>query len=218
MGWRRAVVRSLGISWTVVAALVVLAPPALATSCVMHPDASAASILAGEEQLALDGGFDAHYRGAVLATVDDVDTDAREGSASHGRTVVRLTALGTHGDVTAGQVRIEMADPGWMLGYGFEVGATYFVPVRHEPTDVMACEPITRVADDEVDGLVGQLEGPADEVVLTVGATTITAEPASAAAETGSGRGVPAWIWVGVASVLIVGAIVVTALIGRDRR
>lgn len=206
-----------GISWSLVAAgLLVgsLGSPALATSCVMHEDASPAAILAGEERLALDGRFGDHYRGAVLATVTDIDTDEREGSPTYGSTLVRMDVLATYGEVAADQARIEMPDPGWMLGYSFEPGATYFVPVRHEPTDVLACEPITRVDDAEVDGLVAQLDPPADGQVLTVAAGAITAEPA--AAESDSGAGVPAWLWVAVAGVVLAGAIGVTALLTRD--
>ncbi|HSK21765.1 MAG TPA: hypothetical protein VK906_01250 [Egicoccus sp.] len=206
-----------GISWSVVAAgLLVgaLGSPALATSCVMHEDASPAAILAGEERLAIGGGFAEHYRGAVLATVTDIDTDEREGSATYGSTIVRMDVLGTYGEVAADQARVEMPDPGWMLGYSFEPGATYFVPIRHEPTDVMACEPITLVPDGEVDGLVAQLDTPAEGQLLTVAAGAITAEPA--AAESDGGAGVPPWLWVAVAGVVVVGAIGVTALVTRD--
>ncbi|MEX2504339.1 MAG: hypothetical protein WD378_05780 [Egicoccus sp.] len=179
-----------------------------------HPDASPSAILAGEEQLATGGGFDDHYRGAVLGTVTGVDTDEREGSATYGSTVVRLEVLGTYGDAAADQARIEMPDPGSMLGYAFEPGAAYFVPVRHEPTDVMACEPITLVTDADVDDLVTQLDPPAEATLLTVGADQITATPAGA--DTDGGSGVPAWLWVAVIAVVLGGAIGVTALVNRD--
>ena len=162
----------------------------------------------------MGGGFSEHYRGAVLATVTGVDTDEREGSATYGSTIVRMDVLGTFGDVAADQARLEMPDPGWMLGYSFEAGATYFVPVRHEPTDVMACEPITRVENAEVDGLVAQLDPPTEATLLTVAANAITAEPA--AAESDAGGGVPAWLWVAVAAVVVAGAIGVTAMVNRD--
>lgn len=190
------------------------ATSALATSCVMHEDASPAAILAGEERLAIEGGFAEHYRGAVLASVTDIDTDEREGSATYGSTIVRMDVLATYGEVAADQARIEMPDPGWMLGYSFQPGATYFVPVRHEPTDVMACEPITLVPEDEVDGLVAQLDAPAEGQLLTVAAGAITAEPAGAESDTGAG--VPVWLWVAVAGVVIAGSIAVTALVTRD--
>ena len=206
-----------GISWSLVAGgLLVgaLGSPALATSCVMHEDASPAAILAGEERLAMGGAFADQYRGAVLARVPDIDTDEREGSATYGSTIVRLDVVATFGEVAADQARIEMADPGWMNGYAFEPGATYFVPIRHEPSDVMACEPITLVPEGEVEGLVEQLDTPAEGQLLTVGAGAITAEPA--AAENEGGAGVPTWVWVAVAGVVVVGAIGVTARITRD--
>lgn len=211
MGVTRAVVV---VGLVAGAVMVVSATSAVATSCVMHEDASAAAILAGEERLALEGGFAEHYRGAVLGTVTGVDTDEREGSATHGSTVVRMDVLGTFGDVAADQARIEMSDPGWMSGYAFEPGATYFVPVRHEPTTVMACEPITMVGADEIDGLLAQLDPPTEAILLTVGGDGITAEPA--AAETDGGAGLPTWAWVVLAGVVVVGAVIVTARITRD--
>jgi len=209
-GIRTVVVVAVSVS----AVLVGSATSALATSCVGHPDASPASILAGEEELATGGAFADHYRGAVLATVTGVDTDEREGSATYGSTIVRMDVLGTLGDVAADRARIEMSDPGWMLGYSFEADATYFVPVRHEPTDVLACEPITRVEPAEVDGLVAQLDPPTEATLLTVAANAITAEPA--AAEPDAAGGVPTWLWVAVAAVVIAGAIGVTAMVNRD--
>ncbi|MFA9446545.1 hypothetical protein [Egicoccus sp. AB-alg6-2] len=209
------------VRWAVLAvgvALVVLvaASPATALSCVGHEDASAAAILAGEERLGTLRDFDEDYRGAVLGTVTDVDTDEREGSATHGATTVHLEVHATYGDVGAESVRIEMSDPGWMSGYPFEVGTTYFVPIRHEPNAIMGCEPITPVAPDEVDGLVAQLDEPAPGVVLTVGSERISVVPAASGEGDDGGLHPPAWLWVALAGVLVAGAVAVTAIVGRD--
>lgn len=204
--------RGAAVGVVVAGMLAVAGSPAVATSCGGHEDASAAAILDGEERLGTMRPFDADYRGAVLGTVTDLDTDEREGSATYGSTVVRMDVLGTHGDVAAGRARIEMPDPGWMLGYGFEAGGTYFVPVRHEPTDVMACEPITRVAEDEVPALLDTLSAPAADTLLTISGSEIAATPAAAEAPDG---GVPAWLWVAV-GVIAAGVLAITAIAGHD--
>lgn len=213
---RRVRIGVRGISWTVGLAWMLvglIGSPAMATSCAAHPDASPAAILAGEEQLAIDGAFADHYRGALLGTVTGVMTDEDSGSTS-----VRLDVLGTYGDVAADEAVIEMPDPGWMSGYAFEPDATYFVPVRHEPTPVMACEPITLVPAGDIDALVAQLDPPTEASRLSVGSTdirTVALEDDDVFAEDRTGAGL-AWFAMAALAVIVAGVIGVTALITRD--
>lgn len=121
--------------------------PAGATSCA-PTTVTPEDLVAGG--LVLDGF---PYDHAVVGTVDAVTT--QETGDTPGRTFVEVSVVGVFGaDLPWTGVVLTMADPGWMAGYPFEVGRSYFIPFvavgpAEEVNYVQACDPVVEVADAE---------------------------------------------------------------------
>jgi hypothetical protein len=154
--------RALGAASAVAALATVLviavAGPARALECVQHPDGSAESIASGTEELAGEGQlgtFWERYDFAVVGTVTGIRTDERDGSATYGATEIDVrvdSVLGS--DAAPATTTLRAFDPGWMSGYPFELGVSYFIPVVARSQDGIAnfthaCDPVT-VLDDPV--------------------------------------------------------------------
>ena len=142
--------------------------PAHALSCVAHPDGSPQAIAAGTEQLAGGGAFFDSYDFALIGTVTAVRTDEREGSPTYGATEIDVAVDGVLGVASApASITLSAGDPGWMVGYPFELGAAYFVPVDAISPEghsnwTFACDPISEVADPDatVAELAALVDGP----------------------------------------------------------
>jgi hypothetical protein len=154
--------RALGAASAVAALGTVLviagAGPAGALDCVQHPDGTPESIASGTEELAGEGQlgtFWERYDDAVIGTVTGIRTDEREGSPTYGATEVDVRVAGVLGrDTAPANTTVRALDPGWMAGYPFELGVSYFIPVvAHAQGGIAnfshACDPVT-VLDDPV--------------------------------------------------------------------
>jgi hypothetical protein len=142
--------------------------PAGATSCVVHPDGSPAAIAAGTERLATEMGFFDLYDFALLGTVSEIHTIPTDGATTI--TVDVVAVLGA-GDALQ-QVKIWARDPGWMWGYPFEVGTSYFIPVQRTGPEGQAnisfvCDPIS-VVDLGIEAELRQLAAVAGITFTTV--------------------------------------------------
>lgn len=124
--------------------------PVGALSCAAHPDGSPAAIASGTERLSSEDKFFDHFDFAVVGTVTEIRT-VGEGEANYGATTIHLDVVAVLGDEPAPQaIRIASPDPGWMSGYPYEAGVTYFIPVQAEGPQGEAnysflCDPITEV-------------------------------------------------------------------------
>jgi hypothetical protein len=146
--WTKLVVTSsVALSLLAVSASGITSVAAL--SCVPHPDASPTAIAAGEERLSTADDFFDRYDVAVIGTVTEIRTVDRGGDA--GATTIGVDVLAMLGQDTAPpQFDISASDPGWMSGYPYEVGVTYFVPIQGtgpdgQPNYSFACDPVTVV-------------------------------------------------------------------------
>ncbi len=104
---------------------------ALATSCAAPGvDVTPRSIVAGTAK-----GFDGRpvlmtYSFAITGTVIAVTTDEVQGSPTYGATEVLFDIVNAYEVASVGeQLVVRQSDPGWMSGYLFEVGRSYFVPL-----------------------------------------------------------------------------------------
>lgn len=131
------------------------AGPAAATSCAPSEDASPAAVLAGTDRLAGSGHFFDRFTAAAVGTVVAVRTDERQGSPTYGATEIDVAVAAAFGD-RAGEVgalvTLRAADPGWMNGPFWDVGASYFVPLfapgpQGEEHWTSVCDPISSVQD-----------------------------------------------------------------------
>jgi len=149
MGLRRL----LGVLTFFAILIVVAGParPAVALSCAPFPDTgmSPRSIVAGTETMLNGRSFFESYDFAVTGTVSSVTTDEVTGSATYGSTAVVFDVLNAYGLETVGRALVvNESDPGWMTGYQFEIGQTYFVPLKAvgpqgRPNYSFVCDPIT---------------------------------------------------------------------------
>jgi hypothetical protein len=146
-----AIVLALGASTPF--GLTLLAGPAGALSCAAHPDGSPQAIASGTEQLAGGGRFFDQYDFAVIGAVTAIRTDERQGSPTYGATEVDVTVAGVLGvDEAPHSMTLRAGDPGWMVGWPFEVGASYFVPVdavgpEGQVNWTFGCDPVAQVDD-----------------------------------------------------------------------
>jgi hypothetical protein len=163
-------------------------PHATATSCAVPPGLTARALVTGTEPRRAGA---APYvadpsRFVLLGTVTGVRTDG-EDSPTYGRTEVDVqvdAVLGTPPDQDdLGTVVLRQADPGWMNGYGFEMGGRYLVPVERESSSGVAnfsfvCDPIRPLTGPaQVDRLVRAARA-ADVVPVTVPDAQPTRDPA----------------------------------------
>ena len=133
-------------------ALAVIGPCASlasALSCAEHPDGSPQAIAAGTERLSGGDRFFDQYDYAVIGTVTEVQTVGAE--PNYGATTVKVDVEGVLGESSAPeQIDISSPDPGWLNGYPYERGTTYFIPVQAEgpegqPNYSFLCDPISEV-------------------------------------------------------------------------
>jgi len=149
---------------SLVAAIASSFSPVAALSCAPHPDSSPAAIASGTAILSSEDEFFDSYDFAVVGTVSEVRT-VGEGEPDYGATTIHLKVVAVLGRESAPQaMTITSPDPGWMAGYPYESGRTYFIPVQVEgpggqPNYSFLCDPIT-----EVDaGIALDLAQPASE-------------------------------------------------------
>lgn len=125
---------------------------ASATSCAPPPDGSARSIVTGTEVLWGDHAFFDLYDYAITGTVASITTDEERGSTTYGATEVQFDVINGFGVDEVGEtVVVHQSDPGWMNGFGFVPGATYFVPLVHrgpngERDYSFVCDPISSIS------------------------------------------------------------------------
>jgi hypothetical protein len=149
------------------------AVPAAALSCASDPGATPEAIAGGTFRFADGSAFLDSYDFAVVGTVVAVRTDERQGSPTYGHTEVDLEVDGVLGvPVAPARMTLEAGDPGWMVGYPFERGRSYFVPVLAEGPEgqvnwTFLCDPISEVGDPEA--LSTQLAGLAGGAGLPYG-------------------------------------------------
>jgi hypothetical protein len=171
-----------GLLAAAVAGLTVAAAgPAGALSCA--PDEAATpEAIAGGTYRASDGStFLDSYDFAVVGTVVAIRTDEREGSPTYGSTEIDLDVDGVFGvPVAPARMTLEAGDPGWMVGYPFEPGRSYFVPVLAEGPEgqvnwTFLCDPISEVTDPEA--LSAELAGLAGGAGLAYGTPAEPGDP-----------------------------------------
>jgi hypothetical protein len=127
--------------------------PAAALSCAAHPDGLREAIASGTEVLAGGEPFFESYDFALIGTVARITTDEQQESPRFGATTIVFDVAATLVPAPeAAQLVVSASDPGWMSGYAFAVGRSYFVPVlgtgpQGEPNDSFVCDPITEVAE-----------------------------------------------------------------------
>jgi hypothetical protein len=127
--------------------------PALATTCIPHT-MGPEDIVAAD--LVVQGTT---YDFALVGQVLSVETDEQSDSDRYGETVVRMSVFGVYGLASAPtEMGLTTPDPGWINGYDFVVGSSYFVPVMRigldgEANRVNACDPVTEVEDPQATAL-----------------------------------------------------------------
>ena len=177
----------------------VVAAPAGATSCVALEGVTPENLLAGKT--AHSGPLFEQYDLAVVGTVTAIRTNEAQGGATR-------TTIDVHTGFNVAQlpptIDISSDDPGWMNGYGFQHGTTYFIPVEHpgpngQPYYSFVCDPIFELPGA---GAAADLE-----VVAADNDVTVATISAPSAAESGTG-GFPL---VGVAAIV---GLAVLALLG----
>lgn len=194
---------------TVVPLLV--AGPAGATSCVGYQGVTPQKLLAG--QTVYETHLFEQHDLALVGTVTAIRTNDAQGGATR-------TTLDVHGgfNVAALPDALEVSsdDPGWMNGYAFQHGTTYFIPVQHpgpqgQPYYSFVCDPIFEVAGPEA---AAELEAVAADNGVTVADIAAAQPPAS-----GSG-GMPVLAVVGIvglALVVLLGVGGLALVVGRRR-
>lgn len=195
----------------VVVAVVPLAAPAAATSCVGFQGVTPQKLLAGEpvhDQRLFD-----NYDLAVVGTVTGIRTnDAQRGAA---RTTVDVhAAFGV--EELPPVLDVSSDDAGAMNGFPFERGTTYFIPLEHpgpqgQPHYSFVCDPILEVPGPAA---VDELQEVAAANGVTV-AELVAPDPPPAVAGGLSLRGVA--VIAGLAVGAMVAVVVVAAMASRRR-
>lgn len=177
-------VMSLSLSILLAAGLLGVAGPASATSCAMDPSATPEAILAGKPMQFSGRPLFQDYDLAVLGTVVAIDTVDDDRSRIYGRTWTTFAVDALFGtSSTPAQLTLTSSDPGWMNGYGFQLGQSYFVPFQEVGPDgstnySFLCDPITPVQNPplgewiglaEETGIPVALPGPGDEPPVSDG-------------------------------------------------
>ena len=132
---------------------------ASATSCATPEDGSAQSIVTGVEKLWGEQDFFERYDFAISGTVVSIDTDETPGSETYGDTEVEVAVINAFGVDDIGETLVVSEDdPGWINGYEFQVGSTYFIPLLAEgpqgtPNYSFLCDPISRISESEASEL-----------------------------------------------------------------
>src|SRR5690606_12961361 len=100
----------------------------------------------------------------------------------YGATQVHVDVINGFGvDEIGEQVVVHQSDPGWMNGFAFERGSTYFIPLVHvgpngEPDYSFVCDPISRISPEGARQLV---DLAADSIAVADPSPWAVARPAS---------------------------------------
>ena len=203
----RHVALVVGLGAAVPVGITAAAGPALALSCAAHPDGSPQAIASGTEQLAGGGRFFDQYDFAVVGTVTAIRTDERQGSPTYGATEIDIAVDRVLGvDEAPPAMTLRAGDPGWMVGWPFELGAAYFVPVAAVGPEgqvnwTFGCDPVTVLPDPET--TVAELTSLASAAGFSLAQPSEGGGGAEAATDGGTPWFVPA---VSAAAVLAAGA------------
>ena len=120
--------------------------PVSATSCAAVEGPTPEQVAAGDDDLGGRRFFPAYDYGLV-GTVEAVSHEPQ------GPATTRFRVVGVLGrDSVPPTVDVASPDPGWMNGYGFVVGTSYFVPLAATGPDgrrhfSFVCDPISVLAD-----------------------------------------------------------------------
>jgi hypothetical protein len=103
-----------------------------------------------------EGGFWDTYDLALVGKVLSVITDEEDESVTYGRTEIEVEVEVLLGSQEASHTfSLTASDPGWLNGYPYVVGTSYFIPISNrgpngEPNYTFLCDPITEVADPTI--------------------------------------------------------------------
>lgn len=165
--------------------------PAGATSCA-GPGAPPRSLVAGEPAYdGAEGTLWSAYDLAITGMVLEIRTDEERDSAAYGATEIIFEVINAI-DVASitDEVTVSARDPGWVNGYRFEVGRTYFVPLKSPGSEgqeywSFVCDPISEISASEASALLAEVAegiptavpgGEPDPKPLTVGDPSDTTE------------------------------------------
>ncbi len=147
---RLALIAGLVLGWSAGALL-----PAGALTCAHFPENTPESLV--RNRLTLPAPDTRSYDMAVVGTVRRITTDEDGDSPTYGRTTVEVEMDGFFYDGVLGATPADVwlvtsPDPGWLQGYGFVEGRSYFIPLLFagplgEPNYSFFCDPITEVSD-----------------------------------------------------------------------
>jgi hypothetical protein len=200
------------------------AGPVAALTCAEHPDGSPEAIASGTERLSSEDRFLDHFDYAVIGTVTEIRT-VEAGQPDYGATTITVSVEGLLGQSPApDQIEINSPDPGWMSGYPYRRGTTYFIPVQTEgpdgqPNYSFLCDPISEVQQG-VTGELSQLAAQSGITFSTPDAVPPTppkepAEEEAAASDDGSSFKVTPLT--AIAAFAIVSGLIVLAFALRSR-
>lgn len=156
---------------------------ASALSCAPPPDGSARSIVTGSEVLWGNHSFFDLYDYAITGTVTGITTDEERGSTTYGATEVQFDVINGFGmDEVPETVLVHQSDPGWLTGFGFELGSTYFVPLVHrgpngERDYSFVCDPISSISPAGAVDLAGMAAASIPVASPTSGTTEPVEQP-----------------------------------------
>lgn len=163
--------------------------PAMALSCAEHPEGSPTAIVQGRDDLASGNPFFEHYDFAITGTVGEITTNNDGESDNYGFTQLEVAVINGYGiDSVPDVVTVSEPDPGWLQGYEFTSGDTYFIPIfitdgpDGEQNNSNGCDPITQLTVADAEQLALQaaadviVSTPEDEVVPEPGPSTTVGE------------------------------------------
>lgn len=209
------------------------ARPVEALSCARPPNAFPAQVAAGTARTAAGAPFFDDFDFAVVGTVLATETVAGSEPGDWPTTVTVEVAAGLGLEAAPLTMTVSSPDPGF-AGYPYEVGVTYFIPIRAEgpggePNYSFLCDPIVEIEPFEIDGLRAlateagvPFAEPEPEPAPIAPAPTAPPVESDEATARGDDRpaSIPAFAWALVAVAL--GAVIVAsaavAVVRRGRR
>lgn len=236
---RRVLLLVAAAVWTVGVSALRGAPTA-ALSCAPR-EGTLIELLDGSGTLASGHPLFDEFDFAFTGTVGEIRTDDVDGSPTYGATDVVFDVIDGYGtDAVASRLTVHQADPGWLSGFPYRKGGTYFVPVPYAIDDQrpvsFVCDPIFELDRSAAEALAGDVAdigrltvvqpaaprhvapdaapGVVTEVVpdASAGASATVAPPVTV--DDGSGS----TLLVGLGLVMLVGTIGAVVLVVRRRR
>lgn len=189
-----------------------LTAPAGATSCVGLEGVTPQKLLAGND--VHSGSLFEQYDLAVVGTVTAVRTNDAQGGATR-------TTLDVHSGFNVAElprkIDVSSDDPGWMNGYAFQRGTTYFIPLEHpgprgQPYYSFVCDPIFALPGPDASA---EMEGVAAGNDVTIATLTAAQAPPGSTSAGMPMPGVVAIAGLAVVALLAVGGL--AAVVGRRR-